>query len=567
MADNSTKIVLTAEDKASAVLASVSGNLGRLESVANTAARALGAIGVTLSAAAMVAMVKGTIDAADGFNDLSQRIGITVRDLAGWKLAADQSGTSIEAVAKGVKGLSGYMVENGEKLRAAGITATDANGAMIQLAELFSAMPDGIHKTALATQIFGKAGMEMIPMLNMGAAGLEEARKKADEFGRRMAEIAPDADKFNDQIKEMELQSKGLGISIAQHFLPGLIGISQWLIDIKSNGEKAFQAIEWMFGERAARASALLGLGRAGLSQSASGTIGGAKPKGLTAAEEEALGDKNSASLRAMGLLDKTKEGAAGNDTALERMLKKGRENLAASIDSEEELAKIARKREADEARATTERLKHFEELAQAREMELYYATAGEETMREETDKLTAALAKQKTMAQDLGMTFASAFEDAVIGGRGLQSILQGLAQDVARIFLRKQFTEPMANSLSGMFSGMNLFGGDAPPSATGGVDYPSWASGTDYVPADGFAMLHKGEAVIPAARNGGSGQAIRVEVVNPPGRPAEVASATPRMDVDGMVVRVVLRDIATGGAIAGAMAQQFGLNRAAGAY
>lgn len=59
--------------------------------------------------------------------------------------------------------------------------------------------------------------------------------------------------------------------------------------------------------------------------------------------------------------------------------------------------------------------------------------------------------------------------------------------------------------------------------------------------------------------------QSIRVEVVNPPGRPAEVASATPRFDADGMVVQVVLRDISRGGQISGALQSQFGLNRVAG--
>jgi hypothetical protein len=64
--------------------------------------------------------------------------------------------------------------------------------------------------------------------------------------------------------------------------------------------------------------------------------------------------------------------------------------------------------------------------------------------------------------ARQLGMTFSSAFEDAVIGGKSLSDVLKGLAQDVARIFLRKTVTEPMAGALSDLFKGTfgNLFGG-----------------------------------------------------------------------------------------------------------
>ena len=56
--NNETRIVLTAEDKTAAAFGSVSRGLKQMEDQAAMASRALGAIGVTVSAAAMVAMVK-----------------------------------------------------------------------------------------------------------------------------------------------------------------------------------------------------------------------------------------------------------------------------------------------------------------------------------------------------------------------------------------------------------------------------------------------------------------------------------------------------------------------------
>jgi len=40
--------------------------------------------------------------------------------------------------------------------------------------------------------------------------------------------------------------------------------------------------------------------------------------------------------------------------------------------------------------------------------------------------------------ARDLGFTFASSFEDAVVKGRRLSDVLQGLEQDILRILTRK---------------------------------------------------------------------------------------------------------------------------------
>ena len=87
------------------------------------------------------------------------------------------------------------------------------------------------------------------------------------------------------------------------------------------------------------------------------------------------------------------------------------------------------------------------------------------------TDRNNAALLKQKDIAKDLGLTFASAAEDAIVGFKGVREVLQGLALDVARIFVRKNITEPLGNAVASMFQGLNLFGGSSGVQlAAGGV-------------------------------------------------------------------------------------------------
>jgi hypothetical protein len=68
--------------------------------------------------------------------------------------------------------------------------------------------------------------------------------------------------------------------------------------------------------------------------------------------------------------------------------------------------------------------------------------------------------------ARELGMTFASAFEDAVISGKKLQDILNAIGMDVARIILRKGVTEPAAAAIG---EGLK----DYLPFADGGVMTP----------------------------------------------------------------------------------------------
>jgi hypothetical protein len=103
--------------------------------------------------------------------------------------------------------------------------------------------------------------------------------------------------------------------------------------------------------------------------------------------------------------------------------------------------------------------------------------------------------------ARELGLTFTSAFEDAVVGGEELSDVLEALLDDIAKFALRKGFTEPALDLLSGFDFG-SLFGGisDLPDFV------PSFAVGTDYVPHDMIAQIHKGERIVPAAENNGYG-------------------------------------------------------------
>ena len=82
--------------------------------------------------------------------------------------------------------------------------------------------------------------------------------------------------------------------------------------------------------------------------------------------------------------------------------------------------------------------------------------------------------------ARDLGLTFTSAFEDAVVGGKSLSDVLKGLSQDVARIVLRQTVTEPLGKAVSSAIgnSGLsnllgNLFGGFK--AAGGPLDPGKW--------------------------------------------------------------------------------------------
>ena len=238
MANNEVKLRLSV-DGAKAVLSDfdrVRSGMSGVSDAATTTSSAMRALGAAFSVGAVVAWGKAMIDAADAMNDMSQRVGIAVKDLAKYELAASQSGTTMETLARGIKGLAGNLVEHGAALKKAGIDTSNADKAMQQLANVFASMPDGVEKTNLAVKLFGKAGMDMIPMLNLGAEGLQTAAEKTAAYATQMAAMAPLADAFNDNLSVMSLNSKTLGMTMFNEVLPSLVKVTDAMTKADDQG-------------------------------------------------------------------------------------------------------------------------------------------------------------------------------------------------------------------------------------------------------------------------------------------------------------------------------------------
>lgn len=109
-------------------------------------------------------------------------------------------------------------------------------------------------------------------------------------------------------------------------------------------------------------------------------------------------------------------------------------------------------------------------------------------------------------MGAQMGMTFSSAFEDAILQGRRFSDILKAVEQDIARIILRQTITAPAGNAIASLVSsGVNSLTGGFGSWFGGGQGvqvYPSASSVGPFLPsANGNAFL--GGHLIPFANGG----------------------------------------------------------------
>jgi hypothetical protein len=231
------------------------GALSRIRGVAGGLSGALGALVPAAGIAGIAALGKNAIDAADNLNDLSQRVGVAVPTLSKFGAAAEDSGSSIEEVAKAMGRLSKGIVDpaskTNEALKSLGISSIDASGKvrsvdaiMLDLADKFSRLPDGAQKTALAMELFGRSGMNLIPMLNGGRDALSQYAATID------TDMAQASDKFNDALNAIGRSVAGPFNEAVTALLPfitqaaeGIAGLAEWFSQLPPNMQTVIAAV------------------------------------------------------------------------------------------------------------------------------------------------------------------------------------------------------------------------------------------------------------------------------------------------------------------------------------
>jgi lambda family phage tail tape measure protein len=204
------------------------------------------------------AWVKSSIDAADTMRDLAIATGTNVQALASYELAAQQSGTTIDAVAAGMGRLSLFMAKNSEEAAKLGITAQDPAQAMIQLAAALEKAATPADRNALANQVLGKSYAELMPLLAQGGAELRAQTAAAEPYAKKMAEMADKADAFNDNMATLGTSVKGLGLSLAG---PIVSGLNHVISEFEEGDKKAGKLTGTVYGLAGAFEALANGLG------------------------------------------------------------------------------------------------------------------------------------------------------------------------------------------------------------------------------------------------------------------------------------------------------------------
>ena len=215
-------------------------------------------LGIALSVAGVVAYTKHLVDAADEMYHLSLRTQMTVEDLGGLGLAAEKSGSSLEAIAFVIGRLNVKIGqaqdgtgEAAKSFKAMGIDLFDANHkakdavqVFAEMADKFKSYAEGGAKAALAQGLIGRSYQNLLPLFQMGSAGIKENIEYYKRFGGTTTETAKAANKFNDVLVDMNFVIAGSGRAILRELLDPLKATADAMKELaEHNAGRGFASI------------------------------------------------------------------------------------------------------------------------------------------------------------------------------------------------------------------------------------------------------------------------------------------------------------------------------------
>lgn len=212
----------------------VDGAVSKMQSAVDGLKKGIAGLAAGLTVAAFTMAIKHQLELADAMSKTAERTGLQLKDVAGLQLAYSMAGISSDKLETSIGKMAKNMAEGSKAFSAMGVQIKNSDGSLRStrdvlgdVADKFASYRDGAEKTALAQELFGKSGTEMISVLNGGAEALAESDAQAKKLGLTLDEEATaKAVQFNDTLSLLQAGGEGFTRQIAGRLAPTLASLA-----------------------------------------------------------------------------------------------------------------------------------------------------------------------------------------------------------------------------------------------------------------------------------------------------------------------------------------------------
>lgn len=231
------------------------GALDRARSAIGTFAK-VGAAAGAAAGAAMVALTAKSIEAIGAQKDLAASLGLTYKALEDLALIAGEASVSQESLGQSIGFMQRSLVDAASgagsaaaSLKTLGINAKDLlalspDEQFNAIATAISSIEDPAARTAIAMDVFGRSGRQIIPMFDDFATAAENARQFNERFGLSLSDLdASRVDEAGDAMGRVGKVFEGVGNTIAVKVSPLITALADEIVDIAPTADTVGKAI------------------------------------------------------------------------------------------------------------------------------------------------------------------------------------------------------------------------------------------------------------------------------------------------------------------------------------
>ena len=434
---------------------------GKMESSFGAAAMALRYLAPAVVVSQIVSLGKAGVDAAGKFTDMAAQIDFAADSLASLEVPLTQSGSSIEALSASI----GIMTANIGQ-------ATSGNATLLDMFTRLGLSASDLQKMGPEQAFYAIANA-----LSKVGSSAEQAEIGWALLGRGFAKMKPllaqaggDLESFVNQQKELGNALDAQQIKRLDDFGDAIAGAA---LDARNAVAGGFADFLKYIDEAGAAIKRFES--RNGMTSNMNIPAGGLFANYNNSAQAEKAKAKEASDAYFAKASTATNNGKTFTTTVSDG---KG-QNL------QKEYEAIAEK-----ANKTTPQVK-----------------ALNDALKDQKDKLDESAKAAERLSEQIQDRLGDAFESAIFDAENMGDAISGILNGIARQIARDAFINPISEGIGNYIKGSGI--------GAGIMDFlPSFAVGSDNLPHDMVAKVHKGEMIIPAPqaaamRAGGGGQQI----------------------------------------------------------
>ena len=202
----------------------------------------------------------------DEIDKTSQKVGFSAEAYQKWDYAMSIAGTSMQNCTVGLKTMTNKVDDalNGSKsaidtFQRLGISVDDLKNKSREdifgtVVSSLQQVEDGMTKAALANDLFGRSGQDLMPLFNDTVENTQKLMEETEKYGMVMSDDAVKASAaFQDSLTKLQKTGDGLKNKLLGAFLPGisdvLDGFSDLLIGEETAKDKIVAGVQEIAGK------------------------------------------------------------------------------------------------------------------------------------------------------------------------------------------------------------------------------------------------------------------------------------------------------------------------------